>query len=138
MARNKNEISADMNVGCLIGENSVVEGNFITTESVRIDGVIRGNVDVKGNLLVGTKGKVVGNIKTESVMISGEVEGDVDASGKVEITSSGVVNGDIHAKTLIIDENAIFNGRCGMTDGKAKDKDKITHANISNAKGNAS
>lgn len=115
MARNKVDVSAEANMGCLIGANSVVEGNFITSESARIDGVIRGNVEAKGRLLIGTKGKVVGNIKTESIMVSGEVDGDIESSGKVEISSSGTVNGDIRAKVLVIDENAIFNGRCGMT-----------------------
>lgn len=114
MRNKKKEASADMNVGCLIGINSVIEGNFITSESARIDGEIRGNVESKGKLYVGTKGKVIGNIIVEGIMISGQVDGDIISSGKVEITSSGIVNGDINAKSLVIDENAIFNGRCGM------------------------
>lgn len=126
MARNKADVSAETNMGCLIGANSVVEGNFITSESARIDGVIRGNVEAKGRLLIGAKGKVIGNIKTEGIMVSGEVDGDIDSAGKVEISSSGIVNGDIRAKVLVIDENAIFNGRCGMTDTEKKENEKVS------------
>ena len=129
MSRNKVDIAAEANMGCLIGANSVVEGNFITSESARIDGVIRGNVEAKGKLLIGAKGKVIGNIKTEGIMVSGEVNGDIESAGRVEISSTGVVNGDIRAKVLVIDENAIFNGRCGMTTNaevKEKTAEKVS------------
>lgn len=115
------EVKSDMNVGCLIGINSVIEGNFSTSEAARIDGEIRGNVDAKTKLYIGTKGKVVGNITVGAIMVSGQVDGDIICDGKVEITSTGTVNGDIKAKSLVIDENAVFNGRCGM-DGRETSK----------------
>lgn len=136
MARKNVDFGSGANVGCLIGANSVIEGDFSSSESVRIDGMIKGNVEVKGNLFVGAKGKVVGNIKTENIMVSGEVDGDVVASGKVEIASSGIVNGDIQAKVLLIEENAIFNGRCGMTEEPAKTN--IVQANVKPVQENAS
>lgn len=136
MARKNVDVGLGTNVGCLIGANSVIEGDFSSSESVRIDGMIKGNVDVKGNLFVGAKGKVVGNIRTENIMVSGEVDGDICAGGKVEIASSGVINGDIQAKVLLIEENAIFNGRCGMTeDTKATN---IVQANVKSVQENAS
>lgn len=130
MRRKKTQVTSEMNVSCLIGANSVVEGNFSTTESARIDGEIRGNVEAKGKLYIGTKGKVVGTITVEEIMVSGTVEGDIIAGGKVVITSSGTVNGDISAKILVIDENAVFNGRCGMADEAVEDNNtKIVQAN---------
>lgn len=113
--KRKEELSSDMSVGCLIGESSVVEGNFITKESARIDGVVKGNVCAEGKLIIGTKGKVLGNVTTEAVMVSGEVEGNIVSKTRVEITASGVVNGDITTKLLVIDEDAIFNGTCKMS-----------------------
>lgn len=131
------EVSSEMNVGCLIGVNSVIEGNFNTSESARIDGEIKGNVDAKGKLYIGTKGRVEGNVTVEAIMVSGRVDGDITCTGKVEITSSGCVNGDIKAKTLVIDENAIFNGRCGML-GEAAKTATILQANVKKGKENAS
>lgn len=139
MTRKNKKLSADMSVGCLIGANSVIEGNFVTSESARIDGEIRGNVDAKGKLYIGTKGKVVGNIQTEAIMVSGQVDGDIVCSGRVEITSSGIVNGDIQAKILTIDENAAFNGRCGMIVENDKNASAtIVKANVKEVKENAS
>lgn len=112
--KKKEELSSDMSVGCLIGESSVVEGNFVTKESARIDGEVKGNVSAEGKLIIGTKGKVHGNISTEAIMVSGLVEGNIVSKTRVEITSSGVVNGDITTKLLVIDEQAVFNGTCKM------------------------
>lgn len=136
MARKNVELGLSSNVGCLIGANSVIEGDFSSSESVRIDGMIKGNVEVKGNLFVGANGKVVGNVKADNIMVSGDVDGDIQTKGKVEITSSGVVNGDIQAKVLLIEENAVFNGRCGMTE--EKEKTNIVQANVKSVKENAS
>lgn len=110
--------STGISVGSLIGENSVIEGNYTTSEATRIDGKIKGNIKCAGALYIGPKGNIIGNVEVESLMVSGEIQGDVRASGKVEITSTGKLEGDIQAKMLVIDENAIFNGRCNMSGGK--------------------
>lgn len=110
----------ELNVGSLVGEKSLIEGNFTTSETTRVDGEVKGNIISKGKLYIGAKGKVTGNITTEGIMISGEVFGDVISSGRVEIASTGKVIGDIQAKILVIDENAIFNGNCCMTSSKAE------------------
>ncbi len=104
-----------MNVGCLIGENSVIEGNFITKDSARVDGEVKGNVAAEGKLIIGTKGRIHGNVYTEAIMVSGTIDGNITSKTRVEITSTGVVNGDITTKLLVIDENAIFNGSCKMS-----------------------
>ena len=109
------ELSIEMSVGCLIGENSTVEGNFVTSESARIDGEVKGNVKADEKLVIGTKGKVKGDVTTQAVMVSGRVDGNITATSRVEITSTGIVNGDIATKLLVIDENAVFNGNCKMT-----------------------
>lgn len=117
-------------INCLIGENSIVEGDFSTSESVRIDGQIRGNVESKASIIVGSKGAVTGNILVDEIVIAGTVTGDIKATGKVIISSNGVVKGDISAKTLIIDENASFNGRSEMNAQMASDN--IVKANTEN------
>lgn len=113
----------ELNFGSLVGEKSVVEGNFNASENTRIDGEVKGNVTCKGKICIGAKGKVTGNIVSDGIMVSGDVLGDVTSTGKVEITSTGKITGDIQAKVLVIDENAVFNGRCNMTGGKAEASD---------------
>ncbi len=48
--------------------------------------------------------------------IAGEINGNLAApQGKVEISDTGKVIGDITCKGIIIDENAVFHGKCEMT-----------------------
>ena len=115
MMRKKEKDFSDIAVSSVIGEKSVLEGDFRAGESTRVDGEIRGNVTCEGKLLIGPKGKINGNVTSDGIMVSGEVIGDVTCKGRVEISSSGKIIGDIQASVLVIDENAIFNGNCNMS-----------------------
>lgn len=118
MKKNKNaDYTADARtkVGTLIGTGAVFDGNLSAPESVRIDGTLNGNCDCKAQLIVGVEGVINGDINAQNVLISGKVEGDIIANGKIELLSTGKIVGNITAKSLVIDEDACFDGRCSMT-----------------------
>lgn len=98
----------------LIGAGSVCDGDFKCSGSARVDGTINGNVDIDGVLVLGTVGKINGDIHAKSVQIGGEVVGDIIAPEKAEITSTGKVIGNLNTKVIVIDENAIFQGAVNM------------------------
>lgn len=103
-------------VGTIIGPGAVIDGPLTTKDSTRIDGTIKGNVTVSGALIIGQEGKVVGTISALNVYVAGEVNGNITTSqGKIEISDTGKVIGDITCKGIIIDENAVFQGKCEMT-----------------------
>lgn len=102
-------------VGTLIGEGAVFDGNLSAPESVRIDGTVNGNCTCEKELIIGTQGRVEGNISAQNVVISGKVNGDISVRGKLELLSTGKIVGDIVARSLVIDEDAYFDGRCTMT-----------------------
>ena len=106
-------------IGTLIGAGAVFNGDFTVQETIKIDGTINGNCTVKGTLILGTDGAVMGNINAQNVIISGKVKGDIVSSGKLEILSTGRVTGDITARRLVIDEDAYFDGRCAMSNEKS-------------------
>ncbi|MBF1023352.1 MAG: polymer-forming cytoskeletal protein, partial [Lachnospiraceae bacterium] len=96
--------------------------------STRIDGEIKGDVEVKGSLIVGSTGKIEGNTKADNVFLAGEIHGNIDSSeGKTEISDTGKVVGDITTKAIVIDENAVFDGKCSMTS-----KEGTTEGNTGN------
>lgn len=116
MSKNKNSAAdARAKVGTLIGKGAVFDGNLSAPETVRIDGTVNGNCTCKELLIVGVEGKINGDITSQNVMISGKVEGDIEAHGKLELLSTGKVVGNISARSLVIDEDASFDGRCTMT-----------------------
>ena len=103
-------------VGTIIGPGAVIEGPLTTKDSTRIDGTVKGNVTISGALIIGQDGKVIGTISALNVYVAGEVAGNIAApQGKIEISDTGKVNGDITCKGIIIDENAVFQGKCEMT-----------------------
>ncbi len=137
--KNKNKNNAmelKAKIGTVIGPGAVFDGHFDTPESVRVDGTINGNCTCKELLIVGVDGKIKGDIKSQNVIISGKVEGDIIADGKLELLSTGKLVGNITARSLVVDEDACFDGRCTMTNGaenisasmfdkdKSKDKEK--------------
>lgn len=112
----------EVKITTIIGKECVLEGDFQAGGSVRLDGTIEGNVKVEGHLLVGATGKIHGNVEALSAVIGGEVTGNVKASEKVELTSTARVIGDICTNAIVIDEKAIFQGKCDMNQEEAKPK----------------
>lgn len=104
----------DSTVNCVIGIDTVLEGNLKTKETTRIEGCIKGNIISDGIFIIGKAGRVEGNIAANNVLIAGQVKGNINASGKVEVADTGSVDGDITAASLVIDENAKFQGKCNM------------------------
>ena len=103
-------------VGTIIGPGATIDGPLTTMDSTRIDGTIKGNVTISGALIVGQEGKIFGNVSAVNAYVAGEINGNISASqGKVEISDTGKVIGDVACKSIIIDENAVFQGQCDMT-----------------------
>lgn len=120
MSKNKNSaVDARAKVGTLIGKGAVFDGNLSAPETVRVDGTVNGNCACKELLIVGVEGKINGDITSQNVIISGKVDGDIEAHGKLELLSTGKVVGNISARSLVIDEDASFDGRCTMTTNSA-------------------
>lgn len=101
-------------IDTLIGKNTVIEGSLNAEGTVRIEGKLKGDVNISGNLIVGDVGSVIGNVKADSVLLSGVIEGNITVENHLHLTSSSKLTGDIEAKNIIIDEGAVFNGNCKM------------------------
>lgn len=111
----------------IIGKGACVKGDFTAESSARIDGTVDGDVTITGDLIIGAEAKVNGDIEALSAVIGGEVNGDVAAEKKVELTATAKVLGDIYTKAIVIDENAVFQGKCNMNQQKPeKPKKKKT------------
>jgi cytoskeletal protein CcmA (bactofilin family) len=103
-------------VGTIIGPGAVIDGPLTTKDSTRIDGTVKGNVTISGALIVGQEGKIVGTVSAMNAYVAGEINGNVSTpQGKIEISDTGKLYGDVTCKGIIIDENAVFQGKCEMT-----------------------
>lgn len=104
----------------IIGIGAECNGDFKSDSSIRIDGVVNGNVIVANTVIVGASGVINGDINAQMVVIGGEVYGNLNVPEKVELTSTARVLGDITTSGLVIDEKAIFQGRCDMNQEAGK------------------
>lgn len=104
----------EVKISTLLGKSVEMEGDFRAGGSVRVDGKINGNVTVTGTLIVGVTGSITGTVEAASALIGGEVLGDVIAPDRVELTETAKVWGDITTNVIVIDEHAIFQGKCNM------------------------
>jgi cytoskeletal protein CcmA (bactofilin family) len=103
-----------------IGSGTVIKGDIISNEAIRIDGTLEGSLISKGKLVIGPTGIVEGEISCQNADIWGVVNGTVTVSELLSLKSSSKLNGDINTNKLSIEPGAVFTGACSMG-GKIKD-----------------
>ncbi|MGE5372945.1 MAG: bactofilin family protein [Solirubrobacterales bacterium] len=110
------------NIETIIAGLVVIKGEVKAAGSMRIDGEIDGSLDLKGNLVIGERGRVKGDIAVENVLVAGTVEGNILARGRTEITVTGSVVGDVEAGTFVVEEGGRFQGYCKMVERKPENQ----------------
>lgn len=105
--------NADL-VATVIGSDSEFRGTLHAQGSVRIEGSFEGEVISQGEVYVGVKSKIKGNISAKRIVIAGEVNGDVEVVQGLKIMKTGKVYGNITGDRLIIEEGGIYKGKVNM------------------------
>lgn len=100
----------------IIGKGSIVEGSIKVQSSLRIDGRVKGDITATDSLVIGREGEVEGEIRVKNAIVGGRIKGKIFASGKVVLEAKSSFNGEVKASKLVIDEGAIFDGVCSMSD----------------------
>jgi len=103
----------------ILGKGSVFVGNITVEHSLRIDGRVKGDVIAGDTLVVGTDGEINGNIKIKNLVLGGKIIGGVSAPGRTVLESKAELHGELRTGKLVIDEGAVFDGKCSMTDIEA-------------------
>lgn len=98
----------------VIVEGSKIIGDIITESNLRIDGEVLGNVTSASKVVVGTTGKIKGNLICKDADIEGFVEGTLKLDGLLSLRSSSNIIGEITTSKIQIDEGAQFSGNCKM------------------------
>ena len=108
------ERSGELNT--IVGRGSVIEGTLTVQSSLRVDGKIIGTVQVADSLIVGKEGEIEGEVRVRNAVIGGKVKNKILASGKVVLEAKSVVYGEVKTSRLVIDEGAVFEGKCTMSE----------------------
>jgi cytoskeletal protein CcmA (bactofilin family) len=106
----------------IIGKGTTCEGIINTSGSFRIDGDFKGEIKVKGDLIVGENAAIDATIEAKNVYIGGYIRGNIQTEGKVDLASTGAFFGDMLVGHLNVEEGALFKGNCQMHDPKNTEK----------------
>lgn len=91
-----------------------ISGEIKSAGDIRIDGKLKGSVDIKGRLVIGTTGFIEGEVICGNCDISGKISGTITVNELLSLKASANIQGDIITKKLSIEPGAIFTGTCKM------------------------
>ncbi len=79
-----------------LGSDVRIDGSLETNDSIRIDATFVGNVSSSNSVVVGTLGRVMGEIQAPVIKVDGWVEGDLKAGKLVEVLGNARIKGNIY------------------------------------------
>lgn len=101
---------SDSKMNCVVATGTRIEGDFKTTEHVRIDGILKGTIECDKKLVLGKSARLEGKLKARDAVIMGSVEGDLQIAGLLKLESTAAIKGDIRAQKIIVEEGARYDG----------------------------
>jgi cytoskeletal protein CcmA (bactofilin family) len=108
----KNEARGELNG--FLDAGSHLQGELRFDSAFRVDGRLSGKVSSSGELVVGEKGEVEGEIHVGRLVVAGTVRGRVHAAQRVEIARTGRAHADLDTPALVIEEGGFLQGSCVM------------------------
>ncbi len=97
----------------IIGRGTIFEGVMKVDNSVRIDGIFKGELSCSGALTISQSGEAYAHLEDKVIYINCIVRGTVRAE-KVRLDSQARFIGDVYTGVLSVSEGAVFHGSCAM------------------------
>ena len=108
-----NSFAADDNI-TLLAKGVVLKGEIHVEGTVRIDGRLDGDIQTKGQVIIGEDGLVQGTITAGTVISSGRIKAKVMADERVQLMRTATLIGEVLTPVLIIEEGARLQGVMDM------------------------
>ena len=98
----------------MIGVGTTIEGSISSSENIRFDGNLIGNLNTNGKVFIGQSGKVSGEIRCKNCEVEGVIDGKIIVTELLSLRSMSKVFGEIKTGKLAIEPGAILTGKCDM------------------------
>ena len=98
----------------IIGKTTVIEGTLRANGNVHVSGTVNGALEVDGRTVVMPGGLIDGEMRTTSAEVGGTIRGIVEVAERLVLKATAVIEGDIRTDKLVVEDGAVFNGRCEM------------------------
>ena len=113
-------------IDTLISAGTEISGDLTFSGGMRIDGIVRGNVKVTGNvdgaLVLSQAARVEGEVKVTHAVVNGTILGPLQAKDYVELQSKAKVTGDVSYRTIEVQIGAVAQGRLQYLEDPKDDK----------------
>ena len=107
----------EKSIRAFLGEGTEFKGVITFEGTVRVDGVLEGEVITDDTFIIGTAANVKAEVKAGVVIVMGRMEGKIEAKEKCEVRVGSHLSGEIFTPSIYIEEGAVFEGTCHMTGG---------------------
>ncbi len=104
----------------LVGAGTTIMGNINCAGDIRIDGTLIGNINSTGKIIIGTSGKIEGDVACANADLFGVITGNIKVNELLTIKANSTLKGDIETNKLSIEPNGNFTGKC-ITNAVVKD-----------------
>lgn len=91
-----------------------IEGTVKSDGDFRVDGKMKGEIEIAGKLVVGEGGLVEGEVKCGSANVSGKVKGTLIVDDLLSLEATARVEGDVITAKLSVITGAELSGSCSM------------------------
>lgn len=99
----------------VIAQGVTIKGTLRGEGVVQVEGVVEGEFDLTGAVIVAESGLIRGPIKADVARVAGRVEGSVYAREHMRLEPTGSLDGDVTTASLVVEDGGILNGRCTTT-----------------------
>ncbi len=111
-----------------LDEGTEVIGDLRFTHVLHLHGHIKGKVISDGELVVGEKGIIEGDVQVGILTLGGTLLGNVVAKKKAHFLHTARIRGDVSTPVLRVDEGAMWEGSISMFDETAHSVEPVARA----------
>ncbi len=97
------------------GKGVEFKGTISYSGTVRIDGLLDGEIHTDGTLLVGEEAVLTAKVSAGTIVCMGKITGDVVAKEKIKLLAPAVLNGGVKTPMISVEDGVLFNGTLEMT-----------------------
>jgi cytoskeletal protein CcmA (bactofilin family) len=102
-------------IDSLIGISTNIQGDVNFKGGLRIDGLIKGNINAESGqpsvLVISEHAKIIGEIRAVHLIVNGEIVGDVHSVELLELQPKARITGDVYYKALEMHGGALVSGK---------------------------
>jgi cytoskeletal protein CcmA (bactofilin family) len=113
----------------IIGAGTTINGDINCVGDIRIEGAIIGNLTSTSKIIIGSQGKIEGNVSCLNADLEGKITGNIKVTELLTLKLTSQLIGDIETNKLSIEPGANFSGKCTMGNVSKENKSGLKVSN---------